>query len=873
MTREILSTYRLQLTREFPFAAARAIVPYLHSLGVSHLYLSPILAARRESKHGYDVVDFARVNPELGTEEELRALAGELRALGMGIVLDIVPNHMAASAENPYWDNVLERGAASRYAGWFDIEWDAPRAAGKVVLPVLGDELKAVVKRGELRPVVVEAAVRLAYFDHSFPIDPATLPQELQLAAFDPAGAPAVDEWASGDAGERRLLELLEAQHYRLVPWRHAPHEINYRRFFEINDLVAVRMETQDVFDAMHAQIITWVRDGVLDGLRVDHVDGLRDPAWYLGRLREAVDANPHAGAPARFPIFVEKILGGDEALPDDWPVDGTTGYDFMNEVGEIMVDPDGFRAIEANYRGLRRNPALSFQGVARDGKRRALIGALRPDVDRAARTALRWRPGVSASQLSAAMVELIVHLDAYRTYVVEPGVVRESDRRLLRDAFAAAREAYAEHGTAFDLLEQAFFAKPEPGNPARAELVARLQQTSGPAAAKGVEDTALYAYLPLASRNEVGASPQRTLDGAEARLHDRNGARARDWPRAMLATNTHDTKRSADVRARIDMLSTMADEWARRVSRWRRINKPFKQVVRGKPSPSTNMEYLYYQTLIGIWPAPARDKRANDLPDAEWRQRTRDRMRPYVLKAAREAKLRTSWTESDPEYEKVLDEFARATLHVSSDAAFLSDVARVTARIAAGAAALSLARIAIHLLAPGTPDLYQGDELWNFTLVDPDNRRPVDFQRRARLLSHGDAAGVLRDAFSAARPLTDDDVKLALTRALLRVRREHQALVRDGDYVPLLREARGLFTFARRARQDTFIVLARTRPAGDDVAANALPRELDGHYASALTGREIHISAGGTRAQRLEPNEGLLPAGQPCEVLIARHG
>jgi (1->4)-alpha-D-glucan 1-alpha-D-glucosylmutase len=873
MPRDITSTYRLQLTREFPISAARTLVPYFHRLGISHLYLSPILAARAGSTHGYDVIDHSRLNPELGSDEELRALAKDLHARAMGIVLDIVPNHMSASADNPYWDDVLRRGAASRHAGWFDVDWDAPHAGRKVVLPLLGDELDRVIERGELTLHIRDNDTRVAYFDKTFPLDPATLPKELQLARLDPAARPAADAWAAGAEGRKRLRALLDAQHYRLRCWGTAHGEINYRRFFDINELVALQMESDEIFDATHALILGWVKDGIVDGLRVDHIDGMRLPLWYLAKLRGAVDAVRHPDAPERFPIVVEKILSENEALPHEWPVDGTTGYDFMNDAEELLLDSGGFKSIEANYRGLRHNPSLDFEAVARDGKRQALNGALLPDLRRIARAAHAWRKHVSVDAFAAAIVELIVHLDVYRTYVDEPGVVREADRRVLIAALRLARQQEGADDVALSILSEAFLAPPAPADTLRRELVTRLQQTSGPATAKGVEDTALYAYLPVASRNEVGGKPDRTLSDAAARAHARNAERQRDWPQTLLATNTHDTKRSADLRARLDALTGVPDEWARYVARWRRLNKPRKRVVHGRPAPETNAEYLYYQTLVGLWPAPRRERRVDDLPSREWLTRARERSVAYMLKAAREAKTRTSWAESDAQYETALDAFVLETLEPGDDAPFLGDVARLIALVAENGFRLALARITMHLTAPGIPDLYQGDELWNFTLVDPDNRRAIDFDRRRQLLEHDERFdALLRDAFSGVVALTDDRVKLALTARLLRFRREHALLMRDGDYVPLQTRA-DVFAFSRTTRGEAIITVARTGAALSRTNMEPAPGnvivcdELAGQWQSVLTGRFVELvrNAHGTSV----PVDSLIATDQPCELLF----
>jgi (1->4)-alpha-D-glucan 1-alpha-D-glucosylmutase len=872
VTRVVTATYRLQLRREFPLLSARALVPYFEQLGVSHLYLSPVLAASPGSAHGYDVIDPTRVNPELGSEDDLRALAADLHAVGMGIILDIVPNHMAASQHNPYWDNVLERGPESRYAEWFDIDWDAPRANRRVVLPVLGAELEQALERGELKLHVRDSGARLAYFDRTFPLDPSTLPREVQLAQWDPAGRGAVDEWARGPGGRERLRELLEAQNYRLAFWRRVS-EINYRRFFDINDLVAVRVESESVFEATHRLVLEWIRAGVLDGLRIDHVDGLRDPSAYLARLRDRVDAARHADAPARIPIVVEKILSGDERLPAAWPVDGTTGYDFMTDVEDLFLDEKGYAALEAAYRRMRRNPDLSFRAIAHEGKRRALKGPLAADVMRAARLARAWRTSDAAVQrIADTIVEFIVHLEVYRTYVSVPGVVEAADRELIRRALAAAGSAQDADRATLRLLDDAFLSPPTPGDTVRAELVARVQQTSGPATAKGVEDTALYVYVPLASRNEVGGEPDRPLRGAVARVHERNAARARDWPRTLLAADTHDTKRSADLRARLDVLTAMPDEWARHVARWRRLNKPHRQVVRGRLTPDTNSEYLYYQTVFGLWPAPRAQRRADDLPSREWLDASRQRLVEYMRKAAREAKTSTSWTETDPQYENALLGFVSRTLTPGEDAHFLPDLARLTALTARTGLQAALARLLLQFTAPGIPDIYQGSELRNFTLVDPDNRRPVDFELRRRLVGEIDAGNEIFDIRRYQTPshLTDSRAKLAFIARLLRVRRDHQRLFLEGDYEPLF-PGDGLFAFVRRCQAEQCIVMARTTygargtEGGSGVAR--LPDELAGRWSSPLTSRHIDLVRGkGVHEVAVET---LLPDGLSCELFL----
>ena len=873
MTRVVTATYRLQLRREFPLASARALVPYFERLGVSHLYLSPVLAAGPGSAHGYDVVDPTRVNPELGTEHELRALAADLHAVGMGIVLDTVPNHMAASEHNPYWDNVLERGQESRYAEWFDIDWDAPRARKRVVLPVLGDEIERVLERGELKLHVRDSGSRLAYFGRTFPLDPSTLPKEVQLAQWDPAGRGAAEEWATGPGGRERLRDLLDAQNYRLAFWRRV-NEINYRRFFDINDLVAVRVESESVFDATHRLVLGWIGDGVLDGLRIDHVDGLRDPAAYLALLRQRVDAVRHPDAPARILIVVEKILSGDECLPTAWPVDGATGYDFMTDVEDLCLDDLGYAALERTYRALRHSPELRFRSIAREGKRRALKGPLAADVARAARLARAWRTtGLTLQEMSDAIVEFIVCLDVYRTYVSVPGVVDDADRDRIRRALSEARKSETSE-EALRILEAAFLAPSTPGDTLRAELVARVQQTSGPATAKGVEDTALYIYVPLASRNEVGGEPDRPITRSHARMHERNLMRARDWPRTLTAADTHDTKRSADVRARLDVLTTMPDEWARHVTRWRRLNRPHRRVVRGRLTPDTNSEYLYYQTLFGLWPAPRPDRRADDLPSREWLESSRQRLVDYMRKAAREAKTRTSWTETDPQYEKALLDFVSHTLTPPEDAHFLPDLARLTALTARAGFQAALARVLVQFTAPGIPDIYQGSELWSFTLVDPDNRRPVDFELRGRLVGEIAAAEQTSDIRRYQTHLHDARAKLALIVRLLRVRRDHPSLFLEGDYTPVEMGGR-VFAFTRRWRNEHCLAIVRTSVAGSGNESTSsdesFSAELAGRWSSLLTARTVDLVQGtGLQDAALGT---LLPDGLSCELFLRNEG
>lgn len=811
LTRHSLtSTYRVQLNKQFTLNDARAIVPYLDRLGVSHLYCSPMLAARPGSMHGYDVIDPTRINPEIGSIDDLRALAAALHERGMGILLDIVPNHMGIGAENHYWEEVLTHGTHSQYARWFDIDWEAGQ--GKLVLPVLGDELEKVIGRDELTLDLKDKIPRLRYFDNSWPIDPGTLPNELQVVMLDPTSVTDPSTILHGEQGRGRLRALLDAQHYRLVFWRRGPTEINYRRFFDVNELAALRQEDPQVFDATHEFVLSLVGEGILDGLRVDHVDGLLDPLGYLQRLRAEVDRR----APARdngepYPIVVEKILSPGEQLRRSWPVQGTTGYEYLNDLEDVFLSPAGYAAIERGYRSLRRLTSGDFADIAHAGKVKILEGALRADVDRLV-TRLRPLAGdvSDARELARGVVQFIAALPVYRTYVdarsTEPD---PADVSVVERAVETAHgRAGASVSPGVDLIRDAVLGRSANApREQRLDFVQRLQQTSGPATAKGVEDTALYVYVPLASRNEVGGAPDRPLDDAVGRLHRANGERACFWPSALTCTNTHDTKRSADLRARLDVLSECAPEWQRSVARWRRLNQRHRATVKGRLAPDTNTEYLIYQTLIGMWPTPRAERRVDDLPDRAWFEDAHGRLEQYMLKAVKEAKTRTSWTEPDEAYEAALKQFIGAILRPDGDSPFLGDVARFVGRVATLGHWNALSRVLVHLTSPGVPDTYQGDELWFFALVDPDNRRPVDYKRRDELL----ASATAPDALRGLHP-SEEKVKLGLVQRLLNIRRDRAALFKAGSYTPL--EVRGacashVIAFTRSAADDQAIVIA----------------------------------------------------------------
>ena len=830
--RPLRATYRVQLTKDFGFAAARAIVPYLARLGISHLYASPVLAARPGSTHGYDVVDPLRASPELGGEDALRSLVDALHAQGMGLILDVVPNHMGTGEHNAYWDDVLAKGRASRYAAWFDVDWDVPdaRLEGRILLPVLGDTLDTVLEKGELSVVRAGAGWRLKYYDATFPVAAGSIEEGADPTTLDATG----------------LAELIDRQHYRLAFWRRAAAALDYRRFFDINDLVALRQEDPAVFGATHARILEWVADGTLDGIRIDHIDGLKDPLGYLERLRAEVGRRLGPDAAARFPIFVEKIISPGERLRGEWPVEGTTGYEALNDLEALFMDPAGVRAIERAY---RRSVGLpeggdGFPELAHAGKLEILRGPLAPDVGRLVRQAatlgLRDASGAAIAEddVREAVVALIAALPVYRTYVdgrraPPPDEDLALIDRMLERMLARAPRRDGPVADAARAICDVLRLAPDgagKGRPADAlDFALRFQQTSGPATAKGVEDTALYRYVPLASRNEVGGDPGEPADDPVERLHAANAERAARWPRALVCTTTHDTKRSADTRARLDVLSELPDEWAAAVGRWRAMNARHLGSAGGGAAPDPNTEYLVYQTILGVWPAGSAP---GPLPDEEALAGIRDRVREYALKAAREAKARTSWTDPDEAFEGALGAFVEALLDPARSEAFLGHLAGVAARVARHGAWNSAARTLVHLTAPGTPDIYRGDEALLLALVDPDNRRPVDFDaRRAELEAveralagpREERAGWLREI--AATP-EDGRLKTYILRCALEMRRRAPDLYGAGTYSPLAIEgaARHAFAFARTsgARASVTVVARLTLASGVTESAAA---------------------------------------------------
>jgi (1->4)-alpha-D-glucan 1-alpha-D-glucosylmutase len=897
------ATYRLQFHAGFRFADAAALAPYLARLGVSHVYASPWLKARPGSSHGYDIVDHTSLNPELGEEADFRAMVAAFRAQGLGQVLDFVPNHMGVGgADNPWWLDVLEWGADSNYAGWFDIDWDPDRRylTGKLLVPFLGEQYGTVLESGqlELRFDATEGGFAVwAYGTHKLPVCPlhyarvlgdahptlerlgdafAGLPDfrphvaerarelkaELAALARDDAEARAAIEAAvarlNGTAGDleswRGLDALIAEQSWRTAHFRVAADDINYRRFFNINELAGVRMELPELFDHAHSLVFALLRDGTLDGLRIDHVDGLLDPKGYLARLRER--------APKPFYLVVEKILARHEALREDWPVEGTTGYEFANLVLGLLVDPAGEEALTRAYADFA-GAAPAFAEIVRACKLRIMANEMASELNVLARDAgriARQNPRTAdftRNILGRALREIVAAFPVYRTYVDSEGKPTDADRRDLDWAVAVARRCEPDlDPSVFDflhkLLSAELVAQPRSGFSRHAvtRFAMRVQQYSGPVMAKGLEDTAFYRYNRLVALNEVGGHPDH-LGVPLAAFHKANAARAKRWPAQMLSTSTHDTKRGEDTRARLAVLAEMPEEWARQVRTWSRILRARRGDVEGTAPPDRNDEYLLFQLLLGAWPP----EMTGTTPGPDAVRGFAERLEGAMRKSVREAKERSSWASPNTAYEDALLGFLRDALDTGVSAAFFEAFLPFQARLARLGVENSLVQAVLKLTVPGMPDIYQGAELWDFSLVDPDNRRPVDFAARERMLSEvaealaGDRPAVLRGMLDHWQ---DGRIKLALTATLLEHRRAQPALYAEGDYTPLAAEGDGadrICAFLRRCGDASLLVAARRFPARGPLAgpvALAWPEAAPGaaRWRDLLTGGVVERGA-----------------------------
>ncbi|NUR94797.1 MAG: malto-oligosyltrehalose synthase [Kribbellaceae bacterium] len=770
------ATYRFQLRAEFGFDDAAAMAPYLASLGISHAYLSPILQAAPGSTHGYDVVDHSRLSEPMGGRPAFDRLSARLAQYRLGAVVDVVPNHVAVptpeSLNKALW-SVLRLGPGSPYADWFDVDWGAGNQP--LLMAVLGRRIGKVLADNELS---VDGDV-LRYYDHEYPLRPGT------------EGLP--------------IEELVTEQWYRLAHWRVADEELNYRRFFDVDTLAAVRQETQEVFDATHKLLLELLHEGKLNGFRIDHPDGLADPRGYLRRLAERT-----GGAW----VVVEKILEGDEELPSDWPCAGTTGYDALLRVGGLFIDPAGAAPLAALHSELTGAPA-DFGQVVEEAKREivqhgqyAEVHRLVELLARICQDDVRLRDHTRRA-FHEVVVELLVHFDVYRAYVV-PG--EEAPPTAVAAMERAAEKARAnldeDRQSTLDVVLHLLLGRETSTSDeqARAELIVRFQQTCGPVMAKGVEDTAFYRWLRLTSLNEVGGDPEHFGVSPEE-FHAYASRLNKHWPKTMTTLSTHDTKRSEDVRARLGVLSEQPAAWSEAVREWRRLSEDHRS-----PLLDGSTEYLFWQTLFGTW---------DDGPLAE------DRMQGYLLKAIREAKKLTSWTSPDEEYEQTVADFATAVLH---DSDVLEAVRRFADEQSEYVRAATLGQKLVQLTMPGVPDVYQGTELVDMSLVDPDNRRPVDYERRVERLQHLDAGG---------KPVDLSDEKLLVTSRALRIRRQYPDAF-AGSYTPLPTSNGHAVAFARG---DAVITVATRLPAalrrlggwGDSTVV--LP---GGRWKNVLTGREV---------------------------------
>lgn len=877
------ATYRIQLNKEFRFADATRIVPYIAALGVSHLYCSPIYAARPGSMHGYDITDHSTLNPELGTRADFDTLVTALHEHDMGMIVDIVPNHLGVMGDsNAWWLDVLENGPAAQFAPYFDIDWRPNRSSmhNRILVPVLGAPYGTVLENGELK-VSYDAATgsfSMRYYQHLFPVDPKTyalifVPSREVLSAQLPIDDPnrqdfeslldafarlpsrsavSADErtirYRDKEVHKRRLVRLcerspeivqhieqalqrlngtvgqatsfdsldtlIEAQTYRLASWRVAVDEINYRRFFDVNDLAALRMEQAQVFETTHALTFELIERGSVDGLRIDHPDGLYDPKQYFERLQQRFRARAPDQAKPLY-VVVEKILAAHERLPEDWPVHGTTGYDFTALLNSWLVDNAAETALTRTYRAYSRRQ-VEFDEVAYDGRKLVMrialaaeVGVLATQLDRIAQLD-RHTSDFTRAALRDAIIEVIACFPVYRTYIAE-GEPTEEDRKTIHWAVSLARKrSQAAELTVFDflatvLLGEAATTRTEEHRALMREFARKFQQVTSPVTAKGVEDTAFYRYYRLLSLNEVGGEPRR-FGASNANVHQANLDRAKSWPTAMLATSTHDTKRSEDVRARIAVLSELPDLWRKHLGRWDRLNRSRRREIDGAPVPSRNDEYMLYQTLVGVWPVDPTAQRAPELTE---------RLRAYVVKAAREAKVDTSWINPVEAYESGIQDFVAAVLEPTEHNAFLKDFSSFAERIAYFGHLNSIVQTVLKLTVPGVPDFFQGTELPTLSLVDPDNRRPVDFERFQQQLNEITTA-LKRDRRAAVTDTAADwksgRMKLLITHSLLALRQKQPALFMQGAYEGLRvsgAHADHIIAYARRHEDKHVIVIA----------------------------------------------------------------
>lgn len=948
-----LATYRLQINASQPLSQARPLVDYLSRLGVTDAYPSPLFRARAHSSHGYDVIDHSAIGPDIGTEADFQGFAEDLKARGMGLLMDVVPNHMGIDdPHNAWWQDVLENGPSSRYAAFFDIDWNPPDETlkNKVLVPYLGDQFGRVLENQELKLNYDGERFFITYYQRRFPVAPRTWAPVLRVALellppeFTPEhpdrmelesiitaldNLPPQDEsnperlreryrekevtrrrlrtlcqsqsavreaiqqavtTDNGQPGEPHsfdaLEELLTRQAYRLCYWRVAVDEINYRRFFDINELAAIRVESPEVFEAAHRMIFRFLANGWVTGLRIDHPDGLLDPQQYFQNLQDAYREIRQKESPtplgeveaAALYIAVEKILAHDEPLKSEWPICGTTGYDFLNLLNGLFVDRRGAYLLQDIYARVTGD-TKTFAEVLYESKRRIMTASMSSELhvlawllDRISNQH-RWSRDFTHSSLRHALREVIACFPVYRTYIrPDTEHVSDEDRRRIVTAIRAAKRRNSELSPSyFDFIGSVLLLDEPEGlseeqRQQRRQFVLKFQQVTGPVTAKGLEDTSFYRYYPLASLNEVGGEPVMPGTSVE-QFHHRCVERTTLWPFSMLATATHDTKRGEDMRARLNVLSEVPEEWEQAVRRWIDLNARCRGDVDAEPVPGPHEEYLIYQTLVGTWPMV--------WLVGEQRESYIERIAAYMQKALREAKVETSWLNPNEDYESAITHYVQSILG-DEGREFLGDLDQFVRSVADAGFLNSLVQTLVKIGSPGVADFYQGCELWDFNLVDPDNRRPVDFDHRRNLLNElqhraGENLRGLVDDLLGGWP--DERLKLLLIWRALEFRRSHPNLMVHGNYLPLVAEGPGsdhVCAFAReRDGQWAVIVVPRlTYPAwkgregsfGDRFCRQMwenvtiwLPPEAPSQWSHVITSDQVATEAGGGTAEVLQ--------------------
>ncbi|HEY0786705.1 MAG TPA: malto-oligosyltrehalose synthase [Acidobacteriaceae bacterium] len=950
------STYRLQMHQGFTFADAQAVLPYLQQLGIGDAYASPIFEARPGSMHGYDVTRHDRLNPELGGMPAFQPFAAALQAAGMGLLLDIVPNHMGVGNDSVWWQDVLENGRASRYSGYFDIDWTPLKQdmQHKLLLPILGNQYGVELEDGNIQVKFEDGQARIAYYDHLMPIAPRTFPTlfppqrdaevggppdfralldelaalpphesteekaialrrerlavlkpRLHTALASPTLAPVLQKAAAAINGTKgaapsfdALHALLDMQPYRLASWKTSSEQINYRRFFDVNDLVGLRMENPAVFAETHSLLRALLANRQITGLRIDHCDGMFNPRTYLVRLQELFVASQCCGpvahddatpsgveqpvldasgrvdwANARLPLYcvVEKILEPGEVLPRDWPVQGTSGYDFVHFATQLFIQPKNQKRFNTLYADILGERMQSEQ-VLYDSKRKIMESSLSSEThvltnllsqlagaDRRARD-------LTNTLLERVIRETIACFPIYRTYIDERGHYSDHDRETIEQAIQKARRRAPElDASAFDFLERVLLLGGRPGfehdeeyNDAQLYFALKFQQLTGPVMAKSVEDTSFYVYNRFISSNEVGSSMEAFGIRPEV-LHQANAERQRITPHTMLTTSTHDTKRSEDVRCRLNVLSEMPDEWASRIRQWQQLNARHKRSLStGQLAPDANEEYLLYQTIVGVWPwqETGTDERGTLIK----------RLQDYMTKALSEAKVNLSWVTPNPEYTTAVTDFVSTILSRGDDGKetpFVTDLLDFLNPVRRFGAVNSLALLTLKATVPGVPDFYQGCDMWDLSLVDPDNRRPIDYQLRTRALAdmlqsaadHG-PAHVAADTLTT---LEDGRAKLWAMHRVLAIRNEHLAVFEQGAYTPLsttpAEKDENVFAYLRGDQVAVLLPRFSYRLAGDsaglalgsawDGITVTLPQDAASRWVNIFTGEELAAEGG----------------------------